>query len=150
MEYLYKITVEIDDDMVQRLGQHDLDAVYETVRQAFSGCGFQERTEAGRQMVFTIGEDKDSFSNVGIVANALYDSWLGRYLKKMEWYDAGDDSVEDILKEIREFDENYGKWKTPGQCHLAASARVILCDRAYSYSTETSSILKFSSFPAIS
>ena len=47
MEYLYKITVEIDDDMVQRLGQHDLDAVYETVRQAFSGCGFQERTEAG-------------------------------------------------------------------------------------------------------
>ena len=109
MEYLYKITVEIDDDMVQRLGQHDLDAVYETVRQAFSGCGFQERTEAGRQMVFTIGEDKDSFSNVGIVANALYDSWLGRYLKKMEWYDAGDDSVEDILKEIREFEENYGK-----------------------------------------
>lgn len=35
MEYLYKITVEIDDDMVRRLGQHDLDAVYETVRRLF-------------------------------------------------------------------------------------------------------------------
>lgn len=109
MEYLYKITVEIDDDMVRRLGQHDPDAVYETVRQAFLSCDFQERTEAGGQMAFTIGDDKDSFSNVGIAANALYDSWLGRYLKKMEWYDAGDDSVEDILKEIREFDDTYGK-----------------------------------------
>ena len=109
MEYLYKITIEIDDDMVRRLGQHDLDAVYETVRQAFIDCDFQERTKAGGKMVFTIGEDKDSFSNVGIVTNALYDSWLGRYLKRMEWYDAGDDSVEDILEEIRGFEETHGK-----------------------------------------
>ena len=44
-----------------------------------------------------------------IVANSLYDSWLAKYLKKMEWYDASDNSTEDILKEIKDFDTQYGK-----------------------------------------
>lgn len=43
------------------------------------------------------------------MANALHDSWLGKYLKKMEWYDMSDDSTEDMLKEIQEFDNEYGK-----------------------------------------
>lgn len=43
------------------------------------------------------------------MANALYDSWLGKYLKKMEWYDMSDDSTEDILSEIQEFDNEYVK-----------------------------------------
>lgn len=36
MDYLYKITVEIDDEKVLSLQQHDLDAVYKTVREAFA------------------------------------------------------------------------------------------------------------------
>lgn len=38
MDYLYKITVEIDNEKVLSLQQHDLDAVYKTVREAFVGC----------------------------------------------------------------------------------------------------------------
>ena len=42
MDYLYKITVEIDNEKVLNLQQHDLDAVYKTVREAFAGCNFKE------------------------------------------------------------------------------------------------------------
>ena len=113
MEYLYKLTVEIDDDKVLRLQRHDLGAVYQTVRDAFAGCNFQEQSQDDRELIFTIGEGKDSFSEVGIVANSLYDSWLGPYLKRMEWYDASDDSKEDGLREIGDFDEEYGYYPTP-------------------------------------
>ena len=112
MDYLYKLTVEIDDDKVLRLQRHDLGAVYQTVRDAFAGCNFQEQSQDDRELIFTIGEGKDSFSEVGIVANSLYDSWLGPYLKRMEWYDASDDSKEDILREIGDFDEKYGYYPT--------------------------------------
>lgn len=112
MDYLYKLTVEIDDDKVLRLQRHDLGAVYQTVRDAFAGCNFQEQSQDDRELIFTIGEGKDSFSEVGIVANSLYDSWLGPYLKRMEWYDASDDSQEDVLREIGDFDEKYGYYST--------------------------------------
>ena len=39
MDYLYKLTVEIDDDKVLRLQRHDLGAVYQTVRDR-RGKGF--------------------------------------------------------------------------------------------------------------
>lgn len=42
MDYLYKITVEINNEKVLSLQQHDLDAVYKTVREAFAGCNFKE------------------------------------------------------------------------------------------------------------
>lgn len=109
MDYLYKITVEIDDEKVLSLQQHDLDAVYKTVREAFVGCNFKEVPTDNKQIAFVIRDGNDSFSEVGIVANALHDSWLGKYLKKMEWYDMSDDSTEDMLREIQEFDNEYGK-----------------------------------------
>lgn len=46
---------------------------------------------------------------MGIATNALHDSWLGKYIKRMDWYDAGDGSTEDVLAEIRGFDSKYGK-----------------------------------------
>lgn len=106
--YLYKITVEIDDDKVKRLDKHDLDGVYQTVRGVFLEQDFQDVSEE-KQLIFTIMSHKDAFSNVGIVTNTLYDSWLGIYLKRMDWYDAEEDSVEDVLKEFKEFDTKYGK-----------------------------------------
>ena len=109
MKYLYKITVGIDDDKVLRFQQHDLNAIYQTVRDAFKDCNFKEVSDTDKELVFVIEEGKDSFSEVGIVANSLYDSWLAKYLKKMEWYDASDNSTEDILKEIKDFDTQYGK-----------------------------------------
>ena len=69
---------------------------------------YYEKT-AGMVYLYKIGDGNDSFSEVGIVANALHDSWLGKYLKKMEWYDMSDDSTEDMLREIQEFDNEYGK-----------------------------------------
>ena len=109
MDYLYKVMVEIDDEKVLSLQQHDLNAVYKTVREAFSRCNFKEVSTDNKQLVFVIEDGNDSFSEVGIVTNALYDSWLGQYLKRMEWYDSSDDSTEDILKEIEDFDKKYGK-----------------------------------------
>ena len=110
MDYLYKITVEIDDDEILRLQQHDINSVYKTVREIFTKYDFTERSSTDDKiMIFTIGDEKDAFSDVGIVTNALYDSWLGKYLKKMEWYDSSDNSTEDVLKEIRDFDNKYGK-----------------------------------------
>lgn len=109
MDYLYKITVEIDNDKVLSLQHHDLDSVYDTVREAFAGCSFKEQSTDGKQLVFVIEDGNDSFSEVGIVTNSLYDSWLGKYLKKMEWYDSSDNSTEDVLREIRKFDNQYGK-----------------------------------------
>lgn len=109
IQNLYKITVEIDDDKVIRFQQHDLNTVYQSVRKAFQSCNFKEISERDHELVFVIGEGKDSFSEVEIAANALYDSWLRKYLKKMEWHDASDNSTEYILKEIKDFDTKYGK-----------------------------------------
>lgn len=109
MDYLYKIAVEIDDEKVLSLQQHDLNAVYKTVREAFADCSFNELSTNDNQLVFVIGDGNDSFSEVGIAANALHDSWLGKYLKKMEWYDSSDGSTEDMLREIQKFDNEYGK-----------------------------------------
>lgn len=82
MDYLYKIAVEIDDEKVLSLQQHDLNAVYKTVREAFADCSFNELSTNDNQLVFVIGDGNDSFSEVGIAANALHDSWLGKYLKR--------------------------------------------------------------------
>ena len=109
MDYLYKVMVEIDDEKVLSLQQHDLNAVYKTVREAFSRCNFKEVSTDNKQLVFVIEDGNDSFSEVGIVTNALYDSWLGQYLKRMEWYDSSDGSTEDVLKEIEAFDKKYSK-----------------------------------------
>lgn len=109
MDYLYKITVEIDDAKVLNLQRHDLNTVYKTVREAFAGCNFKEVPTDNKQLVFVIEDGDDSFSQVGIVTNSLYDSWLGEYLKKMEWYDSSDGSIEDVLKEINDFDTRYGR-----------------------------------------
>ncbi len=110
MDYLYKITVEIDNEKVLSLQQHDLDAVYKTVREAFAGCNFKEVPTDNKRLAFVIGDGNDSFSEVGIAANALHDSWLGKYLKK-RWNGTiwSDDSTEDMLREIQEFDNEYGK-----------------------------------------
>ena len=109
MDYLYKITIGIDDDKVLSMRQHDLNAVYKTVRNTFARCNFKEQESENGSLVFTIGKGKDSFSEVGIATGVLRESWLGKYLNKMEWYDASDDSTEDIFKEIEEFDRRYGK-----------------------------------------
>lgn len=107
-DYLYKITVEIDDDKVKRLNQHDLDAVYQTVRDAFTEQNFSDVSE-GKQLIFTIKQDRRAFSAVGLATNSLYDCWMGKYIKRMDWYDAEEDSVEDVLKEFKTFDTKYGK-----------------------------------------
>lgn len=60
-------------------------------------------------LVFTIGSGKDSFSNVSIAINVLRESWLGKYLDKIEWYDSSDDTTEDVFKEIEEFKAKYGE-----------------------------------------
>ena len=81
-----------------------------TIRKIFIKYNFTEQSSGDdKTMIFTIGDIKDAFSDVGLVADGLYDSWLGKYLKKMEWYDASDDSTEDVLEEIRDFDNKYGK-----------------------------------------
>lgn len=136
MDYLYKLTVEIDDDKVLRLQRHDLGAVYQTVRDTFAECNFQEQSQDDRELIFTIGKGKDSFSEVGIVTNSLYDSWLGPYLKRMEWYDASDDSTEDVLREIGEFEEEYGEdardfnWKFPEGIKYTGRSLREVCESA--------------------
>lgn len=66
MDYLYKITIGIDDDKVLSMRQHDLNAVYKTVRNTFARCNFKEQESENGNLVFTIGKGKDSFSEVGI------------------------------------------------------------------------------------
>ena len=108
MDYLYKITGGIDDDKLLSMQLHDLAEVYLTVRNTFARCNFKEHEADNGNLVFTIGEGKDSFSEVGIATGVLRESWLGKYLNKMEWYDASDDSTEDIFNEIEEFKARYG------------------------------------------
>ena len=59
MDYLYKIAVEIDDEKVLSLQQHDLNAVYKTVREAFADCSFNELSTNDNQLVFVIGDGND-------------------------------------------------------------------------------------------
>lgn len=83
MDYLYKITIGIDDDKVLSMRQHDLNAVYKTVRNTFARCNFKEQESENGNLVFTIGKGKDSFSEVGIATGVLRESWLGKYLNKI-------------------------------------------------------------------
>ena len=86
-----------------------MDNVYRVVRNTFAKCDFTERSKDNRRLIFTIEDCKDAFSDVGLATNALHDSWLGKYIKRMDWYDADDGSTEDMLEEIRGFDGKYKK-----------------------------------------
>lgn len=108
MGYLYKITVKIDDEKLINDRRHDPEAVYKTVRNTFARCEFEEQPSEDGALVFTIGEGKDSFSNVSIAINVLRESWLGIYLAKILWYDSSDDSTEDVFEEIEAFKKKYG------------------------------------------
>ena len=108
MNYLYKITVEVDDDKIIRFEQHDINAVYNTIRSIFADCEFTEQEPEGETLVFTIGNFKDSFSDACLAIDVLNDCWLGKYLKKIMWYDTSDESVEDVFEELKEFEAKYG------------------------------------------
>ena len=41
----------------------------------------------------------------------LYRCWAKPYLKAMEWHDADDNSIEDLLKTYRECEKKYGMTK---------------------------------------
>lgn len=51
--YLYKITIRIDDDKVLSMHQHDLNAVYETVRNTFARCNFNKQESENRDCVIS-------------------------------------------------------------------------------------------------
>lgn len=80
MDYLYKITIGIDDDKVLSMRQHDLNAVYKTVRNTFARCNFKEQESENGNLVFTIGKGKDSFSEVGIATGVLRETLMGSFL----------------------------------------------------------------------
>lgn len=58
MKYLYKITVVIDDDKVLRFQQHDLNAIYKTVRDAFKDCNFKEVSDTDKELVLSLKKEK--------------------------------------------------------------------------------------------
>ncbi len=109
MDYLYKITVWVDDEKILNMKEDDLNGVYRVIRETFAECNFKEQPTDDGTLVFTIGDGKDSFSEVGLATTTLRTSWLGKYLKRMEWYDSSDDSTEDMFKELEEYRRQRGK-----------------------------------------
>lgn len=108
--YAFKIVVEIDEDKVIEVGETDLDTVYGIVRTTYVNHGLHDVSEGDRQLIFISkqGED-DAFGEIGFATLELYDSWLNKYFKKIEWYDFADNSVEDAMVEFKLFDMKYGR-----------------------------------------
>lgn len=108
--YAFKIVVEIDENKVIEVGETDLDTVYSIVRNTYVNHGLHDVSEGDRQLVFISKDDEDyAYGEIGMAALELYDSWLNQYLKRMDWYDSSDDSVEDILVGIQHFEREYGR-----------------------------------------
>lgn len=101
--YIYKIVVELDDNIILNEGKYDLDDTYCIVRKAFTDKGLHDVSEDKQLIFISTPEDNDAF---GAVTNALYRSWVKPYLKVMEWHDAG--NIEDLLKTYRACEAKYG------------------------------------------
>lgn len=109
-DYVFKIVVEIDEDKVNEIGETDLDTVYGIVRTTYVNHGLHDVSEGGRQLIFISKDGEDyAYVEIGMATFELYDSWLRKYLKKMDWYDSNDDSIEDMLIGIRQVDMKCGR-----------------------------------------
>lgn len=109
-DYVFKIVVEIDEDKVNEIGETDLDTVNGIVRTTYVNHGLHDVSEGDRQLIFISKDGEDyAFGEIGFAALELYDSWINQYLKKMDWYDSDDGSIEDMLAGIQHFDRVYGR-----------------------------------------
>lgn len=107
-KYIYKVVLELDDNIILNAGRHDLDDTYRIVRKMFTDEGLHDVSE-GKQLVFiSTPEDKDAYGAIGAVTNILYRSWVKPYLKVMEWHDANKCNKEDLLKTFRACEMIYG------------------------------------------
>lgn len=107
-KFIYKVVVELDDNIILSAGRHDLDDTYRIVRKMFTDKGLHDVSEGKRLIFISKAGDKDAFGSIGAVTNILYRSWVKPYLKVMEWHDSGDGSVEDLLKTFRACEIKYG------------------------------------------
>lgn len=96
-----KVIVEIDDDNED---EYDFDYICNVIRSCFIDEGMRDVSEGNRLVFVTMKGDAHGYSAVGLSINAIYDSWLRPYIKKMKWYE-DDGSVEDVLESFSRFDE---------------------------------------------
>lgn len=109
-DYVFKIVVEIDEDKVNEIGETDLNSVYGYVRTIFVNHRLHDTSKNDKQLVFISKKGEDyAFSAIGLAATCIYDGWVGKYLKDMEWYDSEDGSVEDMLAGFRRVDARNGR-----------------------------------------
>ena len=109
-DYVFKVVIEIDEDMVNEVGETDLNTVYDIVRTTYVNHGLHDISDGERQLIFISKDGEDyAYGEIGFAALELYDSWLKKYLKKMDWYDSYDDSIEVMLVGIQHFDRVYGR-----------------------------------------
>lgn len=107
-KYIYKVVVELDDNIILNAGRHDLEDAYRIVRKMFTDEGLHDVSE-GKQLVFiSTPEDKDAYGAIGAVTINLYTSWVKPYLKVMEWHDADKDDKEDLLETYKTCEAKYG------------------------------------------
>ena len=109
--YKYKVVVELDDSVILSLGRHDLEDTYRVVKLMFTEKGLHDVSEGKRLIFISRPGEKDAFGAIGAVTNTLYRCWAKPYLKAMEWHDADDNSIEDLLKTYRECEKKYGMTK---------------------------------------
>lgn len=107
-KYIYKVVVELDDNIILNEGEYDLEDTYRIVRKMFTDKGLHDVSE-GKQLIFiSTPENKDAYGAIGAVTNTLYRSWVKPYLKVMEWHNASKCSKEDLLKTFRACEAKYG------------------------------------------
>lgn len=107
-KYIYKVLVELDDNIILNEDKYDLDDIYRIVRKAFTDKGLHDVSE-GEQLIFiSTPKDKDAYGAIGAVTITLYTSWVKPYLKVMEWHDADKDDKEDLLETFKACEAKYG------------------------------------------
>lgn len=104
----FKVEILLDEDKIREVGEYKPESIYKAIRESFAGFDLPELpTEDGTLVFCDKGRNRD-FGALGSIAVDLYDAnWFRPYVKKFLWYNNEAGSVEDIVKECRDFDEKF-------------------------------------------
>lgn len=104
----YKLVIELDDEKLDK-DNYDVADTYRIVREVFDKNKDLYPVQNDDGLIIYISYDGAKHGNSGIGGGGvrLFRSWLRPYIKRMEWYDYNDGSIENMLEIFEEYEKKY-------------------------------------------
>lgn len=104
----FKLIIELDDEKLAK-DRYSVADTYRIVREVFDKNEDLHPVPNDDGLIIYISYDgaKQGYGGIGGGGARLFRSWLRPYIKRMEWYDYNDDSVENMIEIFEEYEKKY-------------------------------------------